>query len=81
MEFKLKRAKRKMIPFIKGTDIEDDVDKWLREERDIYTHGKRNLLQLWRDDEEDDFFIKWFEKKYEYKFDRTIVNYVAIDER
>ena len=53
------------------------VDEWLVN-NEVSTHCANDVIQLYEEEGHDNAFVEWFETKYDYKFDRSKVNYVAI---
>ena len=71
------KAQPKMILSVEARDFPKEIAEWCCD-RDISTHYQDDIIQIWKDDEEDDIFVEWFESMYNYKFDRTKVTSVAV---
>lgn len=73
----IEKEKPIMIPSVDARDLPSEILDWCID-KDISTHYQNDIIQIWKDEEDDNIFVEWFESKYDYKFDRTKVTGVAI---
>lgn len=71
------KKKPEMILAVNASEFPKEIEDWCCE-GDISTHYQNDVIQIWKDDKEDDIFVKWFESKYDYKFDRTKITSIAV---
>ena len=73
----MEKEKPEMILSVEASDLPDEILDWCLD-NDYSTHNQNDVIHIWKDDEDDDIFVEWFESKYDYKFDRTKITSVAI---
>ena len=66
-----------MILCVNARDFDDEVEEWFME-NDYSTHYQNEVVQLWKEDGYDNPFVEWIEKIYDFKFDRSKINNVAV---
>lgn len=73
----MKKEKPLMIPAVDACDLPVEILDWCVD-HDVSTHYQDDIIQIWKDDEDDNIFVEWFESIYDYKFDRTKVTSIAV---
>jgi len=67
-----------LIPFIDARHLSERAADWLCD-NEYSTHYQNDVVQLYEEKGHDNVFVEWFEKEYDYKLDKSKVNYIAIE--
>ena len=71
------KKKPRLIYAVDAREFPNEIENWCCE-HDYSTHYDNSIIQLWKDTEEDNLFIEWFEKEYDVKIDRTVITHIAV---